>query len=241
MASHLLNQVIEGIFNTFLQVDKDGMKMKHTTTQEVQPPLLEDFVFFAEAQLRLFEISANEIFKQNLKDALAFITKEFLENNKMLTRAKMADNFHPYPNQEYNCFDASFKSPVSTYILLMRRAAVLFGHQSYLQSIAPLVENVSQTILKINPISAGEALRALTYPDYVLRVMKVPQSWIQKEEFLKFLPYFLSRFVLDYRDSAEESFEICNLNSCELQGKGIAEFIKILTPAQPNNNEGTLA
>lgn len=241
MASTLLNQVIEGIHKTFLTADPGGMKMKHVTTQDFQAPLLEDFVAFAETQLRLYEISANDIFKQNFKDALAFISKEFLAEDKLMTRAKSADSAHLYPNQEYNYFDGSFKSPVSTYVMLMRRAAVLFGDHTYLQTISGLIENLTQAVLKVNPISGGEALRALTYPDQVYRTMKLPRSWIQKEEFLKFVPYFLTRFVLDYRDSADEIFEICNLSACEMQGKGIEEFLKILTPPAPDKNDGVLA
>ena len=80
MASNLLNKVIEGVFKTFLVQDPTGMKMKHTTTMEYSHPYLEDFVTFAESQLRLYEISGNSIFKQNFHDAMIFISKEFLDN-----------------------------------------------------------------------------------------------------------------------------------------------------------------
>ena len=239
MATTLLNQVIEGIFKTFITVEANGMKMKHTTTQEQSIPMLEDFVAFAEAQMRLYEISANDIFKQNLKDALNFITNEFLDNDRLLTRSKSAESVHAYPNQEYNFFDGSFKSPAATFLLLMRRASVLFADHQYLEKIKALSENMAQTVLKVNPVSGGEALRALTYPDHVMRVMKLPRTWIQKEEFLKFIPYFLTRFVLDYRDVTDDSYEICTLSACEIQGKGIDSFMKTLTPAQ--TEEGTLA
>jgi uncharacterized protein YyaL (SSP411 family) len=242
MSSNLLNTVLEGVFKTFLDSDTNGMKMRHSTTQDSSVPMLEDFVSFAESQLRLFELSGNDTFKQNFRDALNFIGNEFLDGNKMLTRAKMAANAHPIPNQEYNIFDGSFKSPVSTFLLLTRRAAVLFGEEKYLNHIKSLSENLTQTVLKVNPISAGEALRALTYPDQVYRVMKLPRAWIQKEEFLKFTPYFLSRFILDYRDVADESFEICSMQACEMQGSGFEAFVKLLTPPQNNNNgEGVLA
>lgn len=241
MGSSLLNQVLEGIFKTFLMGDQNGMKMKHSTTMENSIPMLEDFVFFAESQLRLYELSANETFKQNFRDVMNFINNEFLDGDKLLTRAKMANNAHQFPNQEYNVFDGSFKSPVSTYVILMRRAAVLFGDDKYLTYIKALRENLTQTVLKVNPISAGEALRALTYPDQVYRVMKLPRSWIQKEEFLKFVPYFLNRFVLDYRDVSDETYEICTMQACEMQGKGMEAFIKMLTPAQnENSGEGVL-
>lgn len=234
MASNLINNILEGVFKTFLLVAPDGMKMRHTTTVPFSHPYLEDFVFFAESQLRLYEISSNDVFKQNFKDALAFISREFLNNDQMLTRAKLASSADQYPNQDYNFFDASFKSPVATYIQLMRRASVLFADRSYLETIEPLKVNLTQTVLKVNPVSAGESLRALTYPNEVLRVIKVPKAWSQKEEFIKFIPFFLPRFVFDYHTDtdASEPFEICTLSACEIKGAGFTEFTKILTPPE---------
>lgn len=231
MASTLLNKVIEGIFKTFLIQDEAGIKMRHSTTKSYSHPYLEDFVSFAESQLRLYEISANGVFKQNFMDAMKFITNEFLDGNKMLTRAKLAENSELYPNQEYNIFDSSFKSPVATFIMLSRRASVLFADQGYVNNILPLMEDVTHTALKINPVSSGEALRALTYPAEVYRTMKVPRAWTQDETFTNMLPYFLSRFVIDYHDDGLE-WQVCTMNSCELRGNGIEEFKKTLTPSE---------
>jgi uncharacterized protein YyaL (SSP411 family) len=234
MASNLINNVLEGVFKTFLLVEPDGMKMRHTTTVPFSHPYLEDFVFFAESQLRLYEISSNDVFKQNFKDAMNFVTKEFLTGDQMLTRAKLSDKADQYPNQDYNFFDGSFKSPVATYVQLMRRAAVLFADSSYVETIESLKANLTQTVLKVNPVSAGEALRALTYPNEVLRVMKIPKAWSQKEEFIKFIPFFLPRFVFDYHtdNDPSEPFEICTMNACEIKGAGFSEFTKILTPPE---------
>ena len=149
----------------------------------------------------------------------------------MLTRAKLAEHFELYPNQEYSIFDSSFKSPVATFIMLSRRAAVLFSDRSFLDMIVDLQENVTHTILKINPVSSGEALRALTYPTEVYRVMKVPRTWTQEEKFIQLIPFFLTRFVIDYHDEGTE-WQICTMNSCELKGQGIEEFSKTLTPPQ---------
>lgn len=231
IGSDLLNKVIEGIFKTFLVQDEAGIKMRHSTTMPFSHPYLEDFVSFAESQLRLYEISANSIFKQNFQDAMKFISNEFLDGNKMYTRAKLSEHFELYPNQEYNIFDSSFKSPVATFILLSRRAAVLFSEREYVDNIESLMEEVTHTILKINPVSSGEALRALTYPSEVFRVMKVPRSWAQEEIFIKMIPYFLTRFVIDYQDEAEE-WQICSMTACELKGNGLEEFKKTLTPAE---------
>ncbi len=213
MASQLINSTLEGVFKTFLTADPDGLKMRHATTVEFSHPYLEDFVTFAECQLRLYEISANQIFKQNFHDVVTFVGREFLNEGKMLTRAKLAEHFELYPNQDYNFFDASFRSPVATYVSLVRRGAVLFSERDMLDLIVPLKENLTQTILQVNPVSAGESLRALTYPTEAMRVLKIPASWALRDDFLKFIPYFLPRFVLDYRASEngakpDETFEI---------------------------------
>lgn len=237
MASNLINQTLEGVFKTFLTNSSEGMKMQHTTTADFSHPLLEDFVFFAESQLRLYEISGNDVFKQNFQDALHFVSKEFLNNDHMLTRAKLSQDFEQYPNQPYNIFDASFKSPVATYINLMRRASVLFGDRDYNDTISKLLENVTQTILKINPINAGESLRSLSYPTEAYRVMKLPAKWAQSEDYLKFIPFFLPRFLLDYSEerNIDESFEICSLNACEIKGFSFKEFTQVLTPKETQN------
>ncbi|MFA6235683.1 MAG: DUF255 domain-containing protein [Bacteriovorax sp.] len=236
MGSNLLNKVIEGIFKTFLIQEESGLTMRHSTTVRHSHPYLEDFVFFAESQLRLYEISANAIFKQNFQDAMKFISKEFLDETKMLTRAKLAEEAELYPNQEYNFFDSSFKSPVSTFILLSRRAAVLFSNNDYLENIQKLMDEVTHTILKINPVSSGEALRALTYPAEVYRVMKVPRDWTQDEIFVKMIPYFLTRFVIDYHDEGSQ-WQICTMKACELKGLGPLEFKKTLTPEDAGAKE----
>jgi hypothetical protein len=152
----------------------------------------------------------------------------------MLTRAKFATDFETYPNQEYNIFDSSFKSPVATYITLMRRAAVLFSDNKYFEVITSLIEKCTHTVLKLNPLAAGEALRALTYPDLAYRLMTVPSIWANDERFMKFIPYFFTRFVIDYHDQKDE-WQICTIRSCELKGFGIEEFISILTPREANS------
>jgi len=235
MASEILSKTAENIFKTFIVPNQHGMTLKHCTTIDNTTPLLEDFVMAAEAQVRLLEISANPVFKQNFKETLDFITKEFLDHDRMLTRAKLANEFEVYPNQEYSYFDSSFKSPVSTYIGLMRRAAVLFSEAKYIEDISALLEKSTQTILKINPLGAGEGLRSLTYPNSAYRVMTVPATWVTDDRFLKFIPYFFPRFVIDYHQDKEE-WQICSNKSCELKGIGIEDFITTLTPKE-NNNE----
>lgn len=89
MASDLLNRSIDGIFQTFITQEENGMKLRHSTTVETSLPYLEDFVFFAEAQLRLYEISGNDNFKNNFKETIHFIQREFISKDIMLTRASL--------------------------------------------------------------------------------------------------------------------------------------------------------
>ncbi len=230
-ASQLLANILEKNISTFLIIENDKMRLRHVTGHEHTHPYLEDFVTFSETQLRMYEISANPIFKQNFKDTLEFITKEFLEEDKLLTRAKFATNFEQYPNHEYTVFDNSFKSVVATYLLMMKKAALLFKDLDYLEEVSKLEDRMGQIVLRYNPIGAGEALRVLTYPNEAYKVLEVPATWAQNEEFMKLTSYFLSRFVISYTDETD-IWQICNLKSCELKGIGIEEFKKLLLPKE---------
>lgn len=242
MASELLNKALEGMYDKFLiqRDNQEGMKLRHVTTLPETNPLLEDFVFFSESQLRLYEISGNPIFKQNFKDTLDFVNREFIDSDankgeKIFTRAKLALEFEAYPNLHASEFDQSFKSPLSTLILLNRRAAALFQDREYFDVIEKATYATTHTILKVNPVNAGEALRALSYPKEVMRVIKVPRSWLKEDNFAKIIPYFLYRFVMDFHDN-ESGFEICSLNTCEIQGNTLEEFVAHIIP--DNNTDG---
>lgn len=233
MAGELLNHTLEGIHQHFVvQKDGQGIQLRHVSTHDSTLPFLEDFIMFAEAQLRLYELSANDVFKENFKETLKFITQEFLEKDHMLTRAKLANDFELYPNQRYNEFDSSFRSPVPTYVSLMRRASVLFMSRDYLDQISDITESLTHICLK-NPLSSGEALRVLTYPQEVYRVIKVPRAFAREEKYQKFLSYFMPRFVFEYHDEGN-IWQICSLKACEVQGEGLDHFIETLT----QKNEG---
>jgi uncharacterized protein len=229
-ASRLFNQSLDGLYNHFLLKTADNkMGLKHSTTKESSLPYLEDFVFFAETQLRVYEITGNPIFKNNFRDTLDFIYQEFVSDDKVKTRAKSSEDFELYPNIDASPFDASFKSPVATLILLTRRASLLFLDREWIDRLEKLKEKVTNDVLK-NPIASGEALRALTYPDDSYRIVKLPQTWLNDAKFLGFIPYFLTRFVLDYHKEDNEEWQICNLTSCELQGVGVDSFMATLAP-----------
>jgi uncharacterized protein YyaL (SSP411 family) len=238
MSSTLLEKVLEGQFKTFLQQKDDEpiFKIHHATTKQNNLPFFEDYIFFAQLQLRVYEISGNEVFKENAIKTSEFIQKQFIEEEVCLTRAKNFNEHALYPNQHVSFFDASFRSPAASYISLCRRLAVLEADNNYISEIGPLQEEMTHQILK-NPINAGEALRALTYPGMAYRVVKVPLDWAQRGEFTSFIPYFLSRFVLRYEKEQESRWQICTLESCELTGEGLEEFIQALTPKQEEKEE----
>lgn len=240
--AHLIfNKSLEGAFKIFLSSgetkEDDGntfTKIRHTNTKEDSLPYFEDYVTFAELQLRVFEISGNKVFKENFLDTLSFIHLEFIDEEKILTRAKLANNYELYPNQKISSFDQSFKSSSALLIGLTRRAEVLFSDKDLLTPLEKVIEESIHESLK-SPINSGEALRALTYPTDAYRVIKVPKPWILNNSFIGFIRYFLPRFVLDFHEENSdeekaENWQICSLGQCELQGSGIKGFIETLTP-----------
>jgi uncharacterized protein YyaL (SSP411 family) len=235
MAGSLFNKAMEGIYKNFLiSKDDSGMRLKHTTTKENSLPYFEDYVFFTEAQLRVYEITGNPIFKDNVVQTLNFINKEFIDKGSALTRAKSTEDLELYPNQKQTSFDSSFKSPLATLVGLIRRVEVLCPGDLDIEP-ADLIESVTHECLK-NPLASGEALRSLTYPTAAYRVVKLPVSWLNNDKFINFMNYFLPRFVLSWHEDGDE-WQICNKDACELQGVGIENFIETLRPAPPEEEK----
>ncbi|MBT5095444.1 MAG: thioredoxin domain-containing protein, partial [Halobacteriovoraceae bacterium] len=232
-ASQLFNQVVEGIFNAFLiREDEQTMMLCHTTTLKQSLPYFEDYVFFAESQLRVYEITGDPIFKNNLEDTLNFILKEFVKDKQLITRSVSTDDHQLYPNIKQGAYDNSFKSPASTLLGICRRADLLIPQSEFSHALAEVREDLIQEALR-NPLSAGEALRSFTYPEKAYRLVKVPRSWLEKPQFVSFLSYFMPRFVLDYQNESSENWQICNSEACELQGEGLENFISTLVPKTP--------
>lgn len=229
MASKLFNPLMEGLYDNFLSSrDDKGMRLNHSTTRVGGLLYFEDYVFFTEAMLRVYEITANPVFKENALTTLEFIQNEFVSDDQVSTRAKSQEEHELYPNQRVALQDSSFRSPLAAWIGLKRRMAALTMDPEVGEIPVAIKERCLQEALR-NPISAGEALRAFTYPDEAYRVVKIPKDWAREEKFLNFIAFFLPRFVLDYTQEASE-WQICNLKSCELKGDGLDNFIETLTP-----------
>jgi hypothetical protein len=160
---------------------------------------------------------------------MKFILKEFLVGDEIKTRANSQSDAALYPNINLSSFDSSLKSAVATFIILARQASAIFPDLDLVEKTAKLEEIVTHQILK-NPLGAGEALRALTYPKEIYRVIKVPKVWFSNNEFVRMQSYFMTRFVFDYIDEASDEWQICNAKECELVGVGIEEFFKVVLP-----------
>lgn len=236
-ASDLFNKAVEGHYETFLIKNNNaGMMLKHTTTRENSLPYLEDFVTFCDSMLRVYEISGNPTFKTNFKDTLDFVLKEFVSENKVYTRPISLNEHELYPNQEVNLFDSSFQSMAMSLGVLVKRARILFMDENYGSELNEFFENSKHFILR-NPINGGQGLRIHSYPDGAYRSVKIPQKWLQNNEFIGFMSYFLPRFVLDYNQEDTEEWQICNFQACELKGEGLKAFIETLRPQAPQENE----
>jgi uncharacterized protein YyaL (SSP411 family) len=231
-ASNIFNQAVEGFFSNFINRKEQGMNIVHSTTKEMSLPYLEDYVFFAEAQLRTYELSGNEVFKQNFLDSMGYIKDQYLNGDHLLTRAKKAQDAELYPNDRYTNFDQSFKSASATYVGLVRKMALLTSDKDIVAEHKELMDRITHEVLK-NPAGSGEALRALTYPDEAYKVLKCPLKWLDNDEFVGFISYFLPRFTFDYHEDGSEKWQICSMNQCELTDEGIESFIKNLRPTVP--------
>lgn len=240
-ASTLLNTILQGLFEQFVDRSEKGMRLRHTTTIDGTPPLFEDVVFFGDMCLRLYEITGNPVFKENMRETLNFIEREYREGENLFTRPRSTDEHEPFPNLPQAPFDGAFRAPLATYIGLARRAAVLLQDSEILDQIREPREALTHAVLK-NPISGGEGLRALTYPDQAYRVVQVPLHWLKEERFVRFMPYFLPRFVMDYRGTvdapSDETWQICGIEQCELKGLGLEEFIQTLSPPKKDETGG---
>lgn len=227
-AFELIKDSMEGCMKQFMRADKDGKHViKHVTTIEDQALYFEDYVNFAEAQLRLYEVTGNETFKTNALDSAEFSLKHFVKDGQMYMTALDAST-KGIENIVVPLFDQSYKSPAATFVLLLSRLSVFKAEFAPDEIFKALYPEMPQFVLS-NPLGHGEGLRAMTYPLPIFRKIEVPFGWLNKAEFLEMRSHFFSRFILDYHQRKDESFQICTAKSCEVTGKGIEEFQKIFT------------
>ncbi len=221
-AFSIIQPTIEGCLKTFLVEEKGTGRhlIRHTTSLDNQAIYLEDYVNFAECQLRLYEVTGNAVFKTNALETVDFTLKNFLENGELYFTAMGGAGF---ARQRAPLFDQSYRSPVSTLALLLARLSVFKAELRPEVVFGEKLQDMIQFTLT-SPLGHGEGLRAYTYPQDIFRKVEVPFSWNEKREFQEMRTHFFSRFVMDYHSRNDESYQICTRDACEAQGTGFEQF-----------------
>jgi uncharacterized protein YyaL (SSP411 family) len=222
-ALEIIQQTIEGCMTQFLAQDSQGRHiLKHTNTLSEQALYLEDYASFTEANLRLYEITGNEIFKTNALDTAEFVLANMLKDHTLYTTSleQSTRGIDTLPSPLY---DQSYRSPAMTMLNVLNRLSVFKTEWSPEIIFGEKYQDMIQLALT-NPLGHGEGLRAFTYPLAIFRKIEVPLKWIENPEFLEMRSHFFSRFVMDYHQRDEESYQICTKDACEVQGKGLELF-----------------
>jgi uncharacterized protein YyaL (SSP411 family) len=221
-ALNLIQATIEGCLKEFLTESSGKHIIKHVNTIDNQALYLEDYVNFAEAQLRLYEITGNQTFKTNCLESVEFMLKNFMHDHQIMVTS-VGQSTPGIENLSGPLYDQSYRSSAMVLVHLLARCSVFDTKYSPDKVLGEKFEALSQFVL-MNPLGHGEGLRALTYPLHIFRKVEVPRSWIQKPEFLEIRSHFFSRFVMDYHERDNESYQICTKETCEVTGKGIDNF-----------------
>lgn len=226
-AEQLLSKVQQNIETKFLNIDKISktFKITHTTTLDQFTLYFEDYVFFMEAQWRLYQLSGDNNFILNIRSTLNLTIDLFVKNYIVYTTNKYQDQI--LENVPFPSFDQSYRSALSTFyhLLLKMRVFDLNPNSSELE------ENIKKHLRQwslYNPLGHGEALRVLIYPELAYKKISVPKEWIKNKEFLNFISYFSHRFVFSYTDDSSK-WEICHMKGCEAIGNTFEEFKNTLT------------
>lgn len=222
-AFEIIKQTVEPCLNEFIKADGSGKHViRHSNTLDKQALYLEDYVNFADAQLRLYEITGNEVLKKNALESVDFIIKNFMKDETLYHTALEAST-PGVDNLPCPLYDQSYRSPAMTFVLLLARVSIFNPEFSPEVVFKTKFSDLAQFVLT-NPLGHGEGLRALTYPLNIIRKVEVPLEWLDKPEFLEMRSHFFSRFVLDYHNRKDDSYQICTTSTCEVNGKGIEHF-----------------
>lgn len=233
-AFDLIKGTIEGCIKQFIKIDSTGRHLlKHSNTLEDQALYLEDYVNFSESQLRLYEITGNEIFKSNAIDSTEFILKNFVSEGEIFVTS-ITKTTPGLTNLTSPLYDQSYRSAASTLVHLLSRLSVYKREFSPTEIFRDKYEGLSQFVLS-NPIGHGEGLRALSYPLNIFRKVEVPFEWIERPDFLEIRSHFFSRFILDYHSRKDESFQICSAESCEVSSSGFENFRELFKPKEESH------
>ncbi len=232
-AFEIIKETVEGCLKQFIRLNEsDKHILRHTNTLEKQAIYLEDYVNFCDAQLRLYEVTGNQIFKKNAIETLDFTIQNFIKDGEVYMTS-LNGSTPGIDNMTAPYFDQSYRSPVMTLVLLLSRFALFNPAYAPANILKDKFENLPQYALT-NPLGHGEGLRALTYPQEIFRKIEVPTEWLEKEEFLNIRTHFFSRFVMDYHDRKDDSYQLCTTSACETSGKGLEQFQNLFQMKEVN-------
>jgi uncharacterized protein YyaL (SSP411 family) len=236
-AFEIIKGTVEGCLSQFIKTDSFGKHvLRHTSTLSEQALYLEDYVNFCDAQIRLYEITGNEVFKTNALESIDFTIKTFVRDGEIYATAIEAST-PGVENLTAPLFDQSYRSSSMTLVHLMSRLSVFKPELSPIEVLKDKYEGLSQFILT-NPLGHGEGLRAMTYPITIFRKIEVPAEWLDKPEFLEMRNHFFSRFVMDYHQKKDDSYQICTINSCEVSGHGMDKFQELFKMKETPDAQG---
>ncbi len=233
----LIQETVEGCLKQFIKTESDGKHvLKHSNTLDNQSLYLEDYVNFCDAQLRLYEITGNQVFKTNALDSIEFTLQTFVKDGEIfLTDVKKSTP--GISNLTAPHFDQSYRSSSMTLVHLLSRLSVFRPEIAPQEILKDKYEAIPQFVLT-NPLGHGEGLRAMTYPQTIFRKIEVPFEWLEKIEFLEMRNHFFSRFVMDYHTRKDDSYQICTVSACEVSGKGISHFQELFKMKDAPDAEG---
>lgn len=226
-AINLLNRVTPGVSQGFLRTDVTGRHVfSHTTTSLNRALYFEDYVAFADAQLRLHEVMGTEVFLTNTAEAVRFIKERFFhDGTPMLVDSTHSGELRAPLN------DQSYRSALASLLGVTSRLSVLIPEFHPLEYWGAKWQFWVQHAL-VNPLGHGEALRAYTYPLEIMRKVEVPRMWINEGAFQNLRAHFLGRFVLTYHERNNEEWQLCTRSACEKQGKGLQTLLETFMPQE---------
>ena len=223
-AVELIQMSVEGCLKEFILNDpKTGRHvLRHSNTLNNQGLYLEDYVNFCDAQLRLYEVTGNEVFKKNALESIEFTLQNFVRNGDIYATALEAAT-PGVTNLLSPLFDQSYRSSSMTLVHLLARCSVFKPEFSPENVFKDKLPELTQFVLT-NPLGHGEGLRAMTYPLQIFRKVEVPFEWLENPAFLEIRNHFYSRFVMDYHHRKDDSYQICTKEACEVTGSGLQNF-----------------
>jgi uncharacterized protein YyaL (SSP411 family) len=236
-AFEIIKLTVEPTLQQFIKTDSSGKHiLKHSNTLENQALYLEDYVSFTDAQLRLYEVTGNEIFKKNAIESTEFMLKHFVKDEEIfmtaITVSTPGVNNLPAP-----FYDQSYKSSSMTLVHLLSRMSVFRPEFAPSEIFKTKYPEMAQFVLT-NPLGHGEGLRALTYPLNIFRKIEVPIEWLDFPQFVEMRSHFFSRFVIDYHNRKDDSYQICTSSTCEVSGKGIEAFRELFKMKDVDDAKG---